>query len=156
MYIKRKIKNMKKLELHNIQFMEVLEQFKIRLQTQGTSEGQVYNKPNSVKEFLYYLEQNEILNLDRINQKLINQYFEYLKNRPLQTKDGTMSTGYLLKHREAVLRFIEFIKSQHHDTHDQEGSHLEPPHLNSFWNRSPGYQFNKIINQVTTIEYRYR
>ena len=122
MYIKRKIKNMKKLELHNIQFTEALEQFKIRLQTQGTSEGQVYNKPNSVKEFLYYLEQNEITSLAKINQKLINQYFEYLKNRPLQTKDGTMSIGYLKKHREAVLRFIEFIKSQYHEIgHGQSG-----------------------------------
>jgi len=50
---------MKKLELHNITFIEALEQFKIRLQIQGTSEFQVYSKPNSVKEFLHYLEQRE-------------------------------------------------------------------------------------------------
>jgi integrase/recombinase XerD len=103
---------MKKLNLENIEFTKVLEGFKERLQTQGVSKSQVYNKPNTVKEFLHYLEQNHIRNLTKINQRLINEYFEYLKNRPLQTKSGTMSIGYLKKHREAVLRFIEYVASQ--------------------------------------------
>nr|WP_294922364.1 tyrosine-type recombinase/integrase [uncultured Flavobacterium sp.] len=113
---------MKKLELHTITFIEALERFTIRLQTQGASQSQVYNKPNSVNEFLYYLEQNSITSLNQINQKLISSYFEYLKNRPLQTKDATMSTAYLLKHREAVLRFIEFVMSQQNEIgHGQSG-----------------------------------
>lgn len=113
---------MKKLEIQNIDFMVALEQFKTRLQTQGVSQSQVYNKPNSVKEFLHYLEQKGITKLNQINQKLVNEYFEYLKNRPLQTKDGTMSPAYLLKHREAVLRFIEFVMSQEHVIeHGQSG-----------------------------------
>ena len=106
---------MKKLELHNIAFIEALEQFKTRLQIQGVSETQVYSKPNSVKEFLHYLEQKGIGNLNQINQKLVSEYFDYLKNRPLQTKDGTMSPAYLLKHRESILRFIEFVMSQEHE-----------------------------------------
>lgn len=113
---------MKKLDLQNITFIEILEQFKTRLQTQGVSDSQVYNKPNSVKEFLHYLEEKGITKLNQINQKLVNEYFEYLKNRPLQTKDGTMSPAYLLKHREAVLRFIEFVMSQEHEIgHGQSG-----------------------------------
>jgi integrase/recombinase XerD len=113
---------MKKLELHNVQFIHTLEHFATRLQTQGASESQVYNKPNSVKEFLHYLEQKELTSLDAINQKLVNQYFEYLSNRPLQTKEGTMSSAYLLKHREAVLRFIEFVMSQENAIgHGQSG-----------------------------------
>lgn len=113
---------MKKLELHTITFIEALERFSIRLQTQGASESQVYNKSNSINEFLHYLEQNSITKLSQINQKMVNEYFEYLKNRPLQTKDGTMSTAYLLKHREAVLRFIEFVMSQQSEIgHGQSG-----------------------------------
>jgi integrase/recombinase XerD len=113
---------MKKLELHTITFIEALERFNIRLQTQGASESQVYNKSNSINEFLHYLEQNSITKLSQINQKMVNEYFEYLKNRPLETKDGTMSTAYLLKHREAVLRFIEFVMSQQSEIgHGQSG-----------------------------------
>lgn len=113
---------MKKLELDTITFIEALERFTIRLQTQGASQSQVYIKPNSVKEFLHYLEQKDITNLNQINQKEVNEYFGYLKNRPLQTKDGTMSTAYLLKHREAVLRFIEFVMSQQNEIgHGQSG-----------------------------------
>lgn len=106
---------MRKLELHTVTFIEALERFTIRLQTQGASQSQVYNKSNSINEFLHYLEQNSITKLSQINQKMVNEYFEYLKNRPLETKDGTMSPAYLLKHREAVLRFIEFVMSQHNE-----------------------------------------
>ncbi len=113
---------MKKLELHNIKFIETLEQFKTRLQTQGASQAQVYNKPNSVKEFLYYLEQKGINTLKQIDQKVVTDYFSYLANRPLQTKDGTMSPAYLLKHREAVLRFMEFVKGGENEIgHGQSG-----------------------------------
>ena len=102
---------MKKLTLHNETFKQALEQFRIRLQTQGASTDQQYIKPNMVKEFLYYMEQNGKTKLDQINQRLVNSYFEHLKDRPLETKDGGMSNGYLMKHRESVLRFIEFVKN---------------------------------------------
>jgi len=105
---------MKKLELRNIKFTEVLEKFKTRLATQGASTDQQYIKPNMVKEFLYYMEQNGKTKLKHINQKLVNKYFEYLKTRPLQTKDGCMSEGYLNKHREVMLRFIEFTNGIEH------------------------------------------
>ncbi|WP_346882359.1 tyrosine-type recombinase/integrase [uncultured Algibacter sp.] len=100
---------MKKLELENTAFKSALEQFRIRLQTQGASTDQQYIKPNLVKEFLYYMEQNDKTKLSQINQKLVNNYFEYLRNRPLETKACGMSDGYLMKHRESVLRFIEFV-----------------------------------------------
>ena len=100
---------MKKLDLENTVFINALEQFKIRLQTQGASIDQQYIKPNIVKEFLYYMQQHGKTKLSEINQKLVSNYFEYLKNRPLETKSGGMSDGYLMKHREAVLRFIEFV-----------------------------------------------
>jgi integrase/recombinase XerD len=113
---------MRKLELHTITFIEALERFTSRLQTQGASQSQVYNKSNSINEFLHYLEKNSITKLSQINQKMVNEYFDYLKNRPLETKDGTMSPAYLLKHREAVLRFIEFVMSQHNEIgHGQSG-----------------------------------
>ncbi|OEK07287.1 hypothetical protein A8C32_17770 [Flavivirga aquatica] len=100
---------MKKLNLENEVFKNTLEKFSIRLQTQRASTDQQYIKPNMVKEFLYYMEQNGKTKFNQINQKLVNKYFEYLRNRPLETKAGGMSDGYLMKHREAVLRFIEFV-----------------------------------------------
>lgn len=116
---------MKKLELHNITFIEALEQFKIRLQTQGASDNQAYMKPNMAKEFLHYLEQKNTIKLNQVNQKLVNEYFSYLRNRPLQTKDGTMSPAYLLKHRESVLRFIEFVKGSDNEIgHGQSGINI--------------------------------
>lgn len=102
---------MKNLELTNPAFIEALANFRIRLHTQGTSEDQEYIKPNMAKEFVHFMEQNGKTKLDQINQKLVSDYFGYLMTRPLETKDGYMSAGYLNKHREVVLRFIEFIKS---------------------------------------------
>lgn len=101
---------MKNLELTNPTFIEALAKFRIRLHTQGSSEDQEYIKPNMAKEFVHFMEQNGKTKLDQINQKLVNNYFDYLMTRPLQTKEGYMSEGYLNKHREVVLRFIEFVQ----------------------------------------------
>ncbi|KGO78601.1 hypothetical protein Q763_17595 [Flavobacterium beibuense F44-8] len=99
---------MKKIQLTNTLFKDAVEQFRCRLQAQGASQGQVYSKPNMVIEFLHYLEQNDKTRLSQIDQKIVTNYFDYLKQRPLQTKQGIMSATYLKKHREAILRFIEF------------------------------------------------
>jgi len=105
---------MKHLELTNTAFITALGKFKTRLYTQGASTDQQYIKTNMTKEFVHYLEQNHKTKLDQINQKLVNSYFEYLMTRPLHRKEGYMSEGYLNKHREVVLRFIEFVKGVEH------------------------------------------
>ncbi|MDC3388583.1 tyrosine-type recombinase/integrase [Flavobacteriaceae bacterium] len=100
---------MKNLELKNIKFIKALEGFKVRLSIQGASKDQQYIKPNYVIEFLYFMEQVGKKSLKSINQKLVNKYFEYLRTRPAQTKDGCLSEGSINKHRESLLRFIEFV-----------------------------------------------
>jgi len=101
---------MKTLEIHTIAFINALQKFKERLQIQGASKAQQYIKTNNVKEFLHYLEQQGKTKLNQITQRVVTQYFEYLKTRPLHTQKGTLSVGSQLKHREAMLRFIEFIQ----------------------------------------------
>jgi len=103
---------MKKLEIKNTAFISALEQFQIRLKTQGASESQTYSKPNLAREFLHYIEREEKTKLSQIEQKIVDRYFEYLKTRPSETKGGGLSMAYLLKHREAVLRFTEFAMNQ--------------------------------------------
>lgn len=102
---------MKTLELQTIAFINALQKFKQRLQIQGASKDQQYIKPSAVKEFLYYLEQQGKTKLTQITQKVVTQYFEYLKTRPLCTRKGNLSVGSQLKHREAMLRFIEFVQN---------------------------------------------
>lgn len=102
---------MKKIELTNNTFTQAVQQFRYRLEAQGASKSQTYSKPNLIKEFLYYLEQNGKTKLNQIDQKTVADYFSYLQERPLETKEGTMTIATLKKHREAVLRFIEFVLS---------------------------------------------
>lgn len=64
-----------------------------------------------VKEFLHYLEHNGRIGISQIDQQIVTAYFDYLRARPLETKEGIMLSAYLKKHREAVLRFIEFAFS---------------------------------------------
>lgn len=99
---------MKNLEIKNYEFEQSVEKFRERLRVQGASVGQVYTKPNMIREFLHFIEQNKLTKLTQINQKIVNQYFDYLNNRSAQTKDGGLSGNYINKHREVVLRFIEF------------------------------------------------
>ena len=100
---------MKSLEITNPEFNTALAEFPIRLRNQGVAESQEYSKPALAREFLHYMEQEGKTKLSQIEQKLVDDYFEYLKQRPSTTNAGGLSNGYLLKHREGVLRFIEFV-----------------------------------------------
>jgi len=100
---------MKKLALNNQEFQIQLKQFQERLRIQGVSESQVYSKPNLAREFLHFMEQQQKNKPSQISQKIVDQYFTYLKTRPSERMTGGLSVSYLLKHREAVLRFTEFV-----------------------------------------------
>lgn len=100
---------MKQLLLHHPVFKEQLQLFTQRKKDEGKSDSYVYGTTNQAKEFLHFLEQKGVDQLSNINQSIIDTYFYYLQTRPNQKKAGGLSPTYLDKHREAVLRFMEFI-----------------------------------------------
>ena len=97
-------------KIQQFQFQDALKGFSKRICDQGKSNSYVKSMSTHVAEFLQFLEQERIEQLKAITQKNIDAYFHYLEYRPNKRRAGGLSTSYINKHREAVLRFMEYTK----------------------------------------------
>ncbi|MDX8341761.1 hypothetical protein SLH46_21355 [Draconibacterium sp. IB214405] len=70
---------MKKLHLKNKHFIRLEDAFREWLQILGYSQSIVYNIPNIIREFLYFLENNYILKIVELQRFHYSNYFEYIK-----------------------------------------------------------------------------
>ena len=70
--------------------------------------------PNHLREFFNYLENNNINTINQITIQIIKDYYEYLKTRDNQTRDGGLSKAYLNKHLQALFKFNDYLKEHNH------------------------------------------
>jgi len=101
---------MKHLQIHTTSYKEQYQAFKKRKINEGKSQSHIQSVTRNSKEFLHYLENQNITDLNEVNQTIIESYFEYLKHRKNNRRLGGLSNAYLEKHREAVLRFMEYVQ----------------------------------------------
>jgi integrase/recombinase XerD len=98
-----------KIKLSNQRFKEKLKGFIQRKKDEGKSESNVKSVGSHAKEFLHFLELQEVYLIEKITQQDIDSYFTHLQVRPNKKRGGGLSSAYLNKHREAVLRFMEYF-----------------------------------------------
>ncbi|MBF6653861.1 recombinase XerD [Flavobacterium columnare] len=101
---------MKNLILENESYREIIKDFKNWLDILGYADTTLYNLPNHLKEFLHYLENENINKINLINVQTIKDYYNYLKTRDNQTRDGGLSKAYLNKHIQALFKFNDYLK----------------------------------------------
>ena len=68
---------MKKLLLQSTNYNYLENAFKEWLDVLGYAKGTVYNLPIAVREFLYFLEQNNIKQITDIKNQNIKEYYHY-------------------------------------------------------------------------------
>lgn len=100
---------MKNITINNKRFEAKLNAFKKRKEQEGKSVSNIDSVTSHAREFVSFLEHRNISSLKKITQSTIDDYFEYLQLRHNQTRGGGLSSSSLNKHREGVLRFMEFI-----------------------------------------------
>ena len=105
---------MKKLNLKNASYKELIIAFKAWLDILGFAETTVYNLPIHLKEFFNYLESKNINQVDYIKTNHITEYYKHLKERPNQRKNGALSNGSLNKHQQALFKFRDYLKQHNH------------------------------------------
>lgn len=101
---------MKKLNLENASYRYLEQSFKEWLDVQGYAQSTVYNLPNHVRELLHHLDNQGISNIKELNNKLIKQYYQRLKERSNQRQGGGLSNGHLNKHIQAIRKFTEYLR----------------------------------------------
>ena len=105
---------MKKLKLQNQSYRIFVTNYKEWLDILGYAESTVYQLPNHLQEFFYYLEQNSIKNINQITTKTIKDYYNNLKERANQRQNGALSKSYLNKHQQALKKFKDYLQNHNH------------------------------------------
>ncbi|MET3045821.1 tyrosine-type recombinase/integrase [Flavobacterium covae] len=101
---------MKQLKITNESYKKLLNSFANWLDILGYADTTLYNLPNHLKEFLHYLENENINKINQINVQIIKEYYNYLKTRGNKTRDGGLSKAYLNKHIQALFKFNDYLK----------------------------------------------
>ena len=102
---------MKKLQLQNKSFSYIETAFKNWLDTLGYNKTTVYNLPIHIREFLYYLESENIENLKDLHPIHIINYYNRLKQRTNnRLNGGSLSNSYLNKHQQAIKLFCNYLR----------------------------------------------
>ncbi|WP_378187396.1 tyrosine-type recombinase/integrase [Aquimarina sp. W85] len=105
---------MKHLKLQNEHYKTLVIAFKAWLDILGFAESTVYNLPNHLQEFFYFLEQKQIMNINHITSKTTKEYYKYLQERSNERRNGALSKSYLNKHQQALNKFKEYLQNHNH------------------------------------------
>jgi len=100
---------MKNLILHKKEHQRLITAFESWLSLQGYAHQTVYKLPIYTKEFLHYLE-NENIDLSALTADMIRVYFFHLKQRKKQRANGVLSLNSLMNHRRGLLQFSKYLK----------------------------------------------
>ena len=133
---------MKKLKLNNEVFKLFVANYREWLDILGYAESTVYYLPNHLQEFFYYLEQNQIKNINTVTTKTIKKYYQELKERANERRNGSLSKSYLNKHQQALKKFKEYL--QNHNYKDFN-IHLK-------WDTNPTEEKLNILTQEEAKE----
>jgi integrase/recombinase XerD len=101
---------MKKLEIHSRSFLYVEESFRRWLDILGFAPSTVYQLPNYIREFFFYLEGIGVYEINSITAKLIREYYMSIKHRSNQRRGGALSNNYLNKHLQALYKFALYLR----------------------------------------------
>jgi len=93
----------------NESYRTIIAEYKTWLDTLGFSEGVVNEYPNRIRDFFEWLQTQNISQINRLTQKHLEQYFDYLNTRPNKRRKGLISTSHLNHNFLAIDKLLEFL-----------------------------------------------
>ena len=114
---------MKKLVIKSETFRTLLASFKDWLDVLGYAPSTVYNLPNHLKEFFFYLESHGHTDIKNITTQIIKEYYDVLSVRTNERRGGGISKAFLNKHQQALKKFLEYLNE--HKANVKFGVHLK-------------------------------
>lgn len=92
------------------EFIHLEESFGEWLQLLNFEQSTVKYAPRKVREFLGWLEQQQITELSSITKQVIENYFDYLKERRNNRRKGKLSRNYLRTHITALRKLARYLR----------------------------------------------
>src|SRR5688572_12942526 len=96
---------MKHLPLINEQFVQIHRDFLQFVRVRAYSRGKNEMLPACAREFLFFTENRDILDIRDVKVKDIIAYYEYIRERPNQRRGGGLSDS-MIRHHLFTLRVL--------------------------------------------------
>jgi integrase/recombinase XerD len=99
---------MQHLPIYNKEYRELLQDFSQYLERMGYNKGSQTALPSCVQEFFHWLEKIGINQLENITPQHIRKHYDYLTERPNQTRSGGLSDSQINHHIYALKTFMNY------------------------------------------------
>ncbi|NQY11220.1 MAG: tyrosine-type recombinase/integrase [Flavobacteriales bacterium] len=100
---------MKFLVLKNSSYEHLEKAFREWLDILGYCAQTVYNMPTLVREFLHFLESNNVNQITGLKQKHYKEYYNYITSRRNLKRGGGLSNNYINQHIQALDKLYEYL-----------------------------------------------
>ena len=101
---------MQNLTITTPEYINLEHRFKEWLRLLNFEPSTIKYAPLKVREFLCWLESNQIKEVEAINKPTITNYFEYLKTRQNKRKGGKLSKNYLRTYLTALRKLARYLR----------------------------------------------
>jgi len=101
---------MKQLQLKTLQFKILEKTYTDRLKTLHYSKSGIYYMPLHIRDFLHFIENKGITDINQVTDQEINDWINRLKNRKNQRRPGGLSFAHINKHISALNNFARYLK----------------------------------------------
>jgi len=102
---------MRHLPLQSESFQYIEKSFREWLDILGYAPSTIYQLPNYIREFLHYLESQQIYTITQLEPRHFRAHFEDLKSRSNTRNGGGLSNNYLNKHLQGFYKFAEYLRT---------------------------------------------
>ncbi|MGV7108137.1 tyrosine-type recombinase/integrase [Flavobacterium sp. U410] len=99
--------------IKNESYKVLVQSFENWLDILGYSESTIKNLPSHLREFLHYLENENINQINLVSVQIVKDYYNHLQTRENQMREGGLSKAYLNKHIQALIKFNDYLKEHH-------------------------------------------
>lgn len=107
---------MQKLTIQTPEFIRLENAFQKWLRTLNFEPTTINYNPVRVREFFNWLEKQGIKAITEITKPVVLKYFDYLKERKNQTKNGKLSKNTLRTHQQSLRRFTRYLRETGQDS----------------------------------------
>jgi integrase/recombinase XerD len=100
---------MKSLPINNTEFERLYSEFADFIRLKGYSRGKNTSYASNVREFLFFVENRGVDEITKVVAFDVIQYYEYLRERPNQRRDGGLSESMIRGHLFALRLFFDYL-----------------------------------------------
>lgn len=103
---------MKHLELHNHDFIKLLNDFEQAIKDEQPERDMNAEHVSHVRELLYIMERKGLNSIKELDQQVVNDFITYLENRPNQRRSGLLSDTTINKFLASIYNLLKYLHTE--------------------------------------------